>query len=165
MTSGITLRCPRCSPIARAKQVWDNTGIASPWLNVMRNSLNTQVWSFTTLQLPTHLHRRLMTPRFVIWWSAKLPRSDACALADRINAHQINLKRSFIEGTIYRFAVVSHSVGFPIGTAYVSVHWLGRATTDVDEIKAAIGIISRDPHGTQSSQTNGTQKVASQAQT
>jgi hypothetical protein len=28
------------------KQVWDNTGIASPWLNVMRNALNTQVWSF-----------------------------------------------------------------------------------------------------------------------
>jgi hypothetical protein len=28
------------------KQVWDNTGIASPWLNGMRNSLNTQVWSF-----------------------------------------------------------------------------------------------------------------------
>jgi hypothetical protein len=28
------------------KQVWDNTGIASPWLNTMRNSLNTQVWSF-----------------------------------------------------------------------------------------------------------------------
>lgn len=29
-----------------AKQVWDNTGIASPWLNVMRNALNTQYWSF-----------------------------------------------------------------------------------------------------------------------
>src|SRR5467141_3336541 len=28
------------------KQVWDNTGIARPWLNVMRNSLNAQVWSF-----------------------------------------------------------------------------------------------------------------------
>jgi hypothetical protein len=28
------------------KQVWDNTGIASPWLNDMRNALNTQVWSF-----------------------------------------------------------------------------------------------------------------------
>jgi hypothetical protein len=28
------------------KQVWDNTGIASQWLNVMRNSLNAQVWSF-----------------------------------------------------------------------------------------------------------------------
>ena len=28
------------------KQVWDNTGIASPWVNDMRNSLNTQVWSF-----------------------------------------------------------------------------------------------------------------------
>jgi hypothetical protein len=28
------------------KQVWDNTGIAGPWLNVMRNSLNAQVWSF-----------------------------------------------------------------------------------------------------------------------
>src|SRR6266851_2583608 len=28
------------------RQVWDNTGIASPWLNVMRNSLYAQVWSF-----------------------------------------------------------------------------------------------------------------------
>jgi hypothetical protein len=28
------------------KQVWDNTGIASPWLNVMRNALNSQIWSF-----------------------------------------------------------------------------------------------------------------------
>ncbi len=28
------------------KQVWDNAGIASPWLNLMRNALNAQVWSF-----------------------------------------------------------------------------------------------------------------------
>src|SRR4030081_584805 len=28
------------------KQVWDNTGIAGPWLAVMRNALNAQVWSF-----------------------------------------------------------------------------------------------------------------------
>ena len=28
------------------KQVWDNTAIEGPWLNVMRNALNTQVWSF-----------------------------------------------------------------------------------------------------------------------
>jgi hypothetical protein len=28
------------------KQVWDNTEIASPWLNLMRNALNAQVWSF-----------------------------------------------------------------------------------------------------------------------
>jgi hypothetical protein len=28
------------------KQVWNNTEIAGPWLNAMRNSLNTQVWSF-----------------------------------------------------------------------------------------------------------------------
>ncbi len=28
------------------KQVWDNTDIASPWLNLMRNSLNAQMWSF-----------------------------------------------------------------------------------------------------------------------
>ncbi len=28
------------------KQVWDNTAIASPWLNLMRNSLNAQIWSF-----------------------------------------------------------------------------------------------------------------------
>ncbi len=28
------------------KQVWDNTEIGSPWLNLMRNSINAQVWSF-----------------------------------------------------------------------------------------------------------------------
>ena len=28
------------------KQVWDNTKIESPWLNLMRNSLNAQIWSF-----------------------------------------------------------------------------------------------------------------------
>jgi hypothetical protein len=28
------------------KQAWDNTEIASPWLNLMRNALNAQVWSF-----------------------------------------------------------------------------------------------------------------------
>ena len=29
-----------------AKQVWDNTEIGSPWLNLMRNALNSQIWSF-----------------------------------------------------------------------------------------------------------------------
>jgi len=28
------------------KQVWDNTDIAGPWLNLMRNSLNAQIFSF-----------------------------------------------------------------------------------------------------------------------
>ncbi len=28
------------------RQVWDNTDLASPWLNLMRNSLNAQIWSF-----------------------------------------------------------------------------------------------------------------------
>lgn len=28
------------------RQAWDNTKIASPWLNFMRNSLNSQIWSF-----------------------------------------------------------------------------------------------------------------------
>src|SRR6202049_754899 len=28
------------------KQVWDNTDIGSPWLNLMRNALNSQIWSF-----------------------------------------------------------------------------------------------------------------------
>jgi intracellular sulfur oxidation DsrE/DsrF family protein len=28
------------------KQVWDNTVLESPWLNLMRNSLNAQIWSF-----------------------------------------------------------------------------------------------------------------------
>ncbi|MDQ0470222.1 thiosulfate dehydrogenase [Labrys wisconsinensis] len=31
---------------SKAKQVWDNTDIASPWLNLMRNALNAQIWSF-----------------------------------------------------------------------------------------------------------------------
>lgn len=29
-----------------AKQAWDNTDIGGPWLNMMRNALNTQIWSF-----------------------------------------------------------------------------------------------------------------------
>jgi intracellular sulfur oxidation DsrE/DsrF family protein len=28
------------------KQVWDNTEIGGPWLNLMRNALNAQIWSF-----------------------------------------------------------------------------------------------------------------------
>jgi intracellular sulfur oxidation DsrE/DsrF family protein len=28
------------------KQAWDNTDLAGPWLNGMRNSMNSQVWSF-----------------------------------------------------------------------------------------------------------------------
>ena len=28
------------------RQVWDNTAIDSPWLNLMRNAMNAQVWSF-----------------------------------------------------------------------------------------------------------------------
>lgn len=28
------------------RQVWDNIEIGSPWLNLMRNSLNAQIWSF-----------------------------------------------------------------------------------------------------------------------
>ena len=28
------------------KQVWDNTVLKSPWLNLMRNAMNCQIWSF-----------------------------------------------------------------------------------------------------------------------
>lgn len=28
------------------KQSWDNTDITGPWLNVMRNAMNSQIWSF-----------------------------------------------------------------------------------------------------------------------
>jgi hypothetical protein len=31
---------------AAQKQVWDNTAIGGPWLNLMRNALNSQIWSF-----------------------------------------------------------------------------------------------------------------------
>ena len=30
----------------KTKQVWDNTAIDGPWLNLMRNSLNAQIWAF-----------------------------------------------------------------------------------------------------------------------
>nr|WP_295738768.1 transcriptional initiation protein Tat [uncultured Acidocella sp.] len=31
---------------AGPKQVWDNTDLAGPWLNLMRNSMNAQIWSW-----------------------------------------------------------------------------------------------------------------------
>jgi hypothetical protein len=31
------------------RQAWDNTDIAGPWLNLMRNALNAQIWSFKHL--------------------------------------------------------------------------------------------------------------------
>jgi hypothetical protein len=34
--------CYRPAP----RQAWDNTDIAGPWLNLMRNALNSQIWSF-----------------------------------------------------------------------------------------------------------------------
>ncbi len=30
----------------KSKQVWDNTALESPWLNLMRNAMNAQIWSF-----------------------------------------------------------------------------------------------------------------------
>lgn len=30
----------------KVKQVWDHTALDGPWLNLMRNSLNCQIWSF-----------------------------------------------------------------------------------------------------------------------
>jgi hypothetical protein len=31
---------------AAQRQAWDNTNIGGPWLNLMRNALNSQIWSF-----------------------------------------------------------------------------------------------------------------------
>jgi hypothetical protein len=31
---------------AAQRQVWDNTDLGRPWLNLMRNALNSQIWSF-----------------------------------------------------------------------------------------------------------------------
>ncbi len=31
---------------AGPRQAWDNTALESPWLNLMRNSMNVQIWSF-----------------------------------------------------------------------------------------------------------------------
>lgn len=30
----------------KVKQVWDHTALDGPWLNLMRNTLNTQIWAF-----------------------------------------------------------------------------------------------------------------------
>jgi hypothetical protein len=60
------------------KQVWDNTEIAGPWLNVMRNAVNSQVWSFGhpdfLVVSATHgtAHLSLFTP--VIWEKYQLTR-------------------------------------------------------------------------------------------
>jgi hypothetical protein len=35
------------------KQVWDNTEIDGPWLDLMRNSLNTQIFSFQGRRINT----------------------------------------------------------------------------------------------------------------
>jgi hypothetical protein len=35
------------------RQVWDNTEIGGPWLNLMRNSLNSQIWSYKHLDFLT----------------------------------------------------------------------------------------------------------------
>src|SRR6202048_4457641 len=37
---------PGVPPQPAPKQAWDNTEIAGPWLNLMRNALNAQIWSF-----------------------------------------------------------------------------------------------------------------------
>jgi len=31
---------------AAQRQAWDNTDLGGPWLNLMRNALNSQIWSF-----------------------------------------------------------------------------------------------------------------------
>ncbi len=60
------------------KQVWDNTGIASQWLNVMRNSLNTQVWSFRhpdfLVVSATHGTALLALLKLAIWEKYQLAR-------------------------------------------------------------------------------------------
>jgi len=38
-------RLRQCLPTT-AGLSWDNTDLAGPWLNGMRNSLNSQIWSF-----------------------------------------------------------------------------------------------------------------------
>src|SRR5258708_26619904 len=64
------------------KQVWDNTGIATPWLNLMRNSLNAQVWSFrhpdflVVSATPGTAHLALFGP--AIWEKYQLAKLTRC---------------------------------------------------------------------------------------
>ncbi len=56
---------------AGPKQVWDNTDLAGPWMNLMRNSLNVQIWSWKHLDCllvsATHGTAHLALYDQIIW--------------------------------------------------------------------------------------------------
>src|SRR6201987_424110 len=60
------------------KQVWDNTELGGPWLNMMRNSVNTQVFSFRNpdfLEVSgTHGSAQLALYDEEMWDKYQLPR-------------------------------------------------------------------------------------------
>jgi hypothetical protein len=60
------------------KQAWDNTDIAGPWLNLMRNALNTQIWSFKHPDFlavsDTHGTAQLALYDQVMWDKYQLPK-------------------------------------------------------------------------------------------
>ena len=70
------------------KQVWDNTDIAGPWLNLMRNSLNAQVWSFKhpdfLVVSATHGSAHLALFDDAIWDKYQLTRSSPETNSNRI---------------------------------------------------------------------------------
>ena len=62
------------------KQSWDNTDLHGPWLNVMRNSMNTEIWGFKHPDFlcvsATHGHAHLALLDDTMWEKYRL--GQAC---------------------------------------------------------------------------------------
>jgi hypothetical protein len=67
------------------RQVWDNTEIGGNWLNLMRNALNTQIWSFKDPEFlclsATHGSAHLALFDAGIWDKYRLPRLAGAGFA------------------------------------------------------------------------------------
>jgi len=67
------------------RQIWDNKDLASPWLNLMRNNLNTQVYSFKhpdfLIVSATHASAHLALYDEAIWEKYQLSKLAGAAFA------------------------------------------------------------------------------------
>jgi hypothetical protein len=74
-------------------QAWDNTDIAGPWLNLMRNALNSQIWSFKHLDFlavsVTHGTAQLALYDQAIWDKYQLTR----LAGDEFRANSLMIER------------------------------------------------------------------------
>ena len=81
----------------RPKQVWDNKDLASPWLNLMRNNLNTQVYSFRhpdfLIVSAAHASAHLAMYDQAIWDKYQLSKLAGDRKSTRLNSSHIQKSR------------------------------------------------------------------------